>query len=1146
MVGSKKPTYRWIKRVPLSSCLIILIIIMVSVVWVYDRNIKKQAQNTVAKQLAELLVEQQEVFENEVKIYRNYINFLVDTPPIQGISRAQRNQGIDPKDGTKTELWKNRLAMIFSSMMYTYGEINQLRLLDGKSGDELVRTDRYGGLVAVQPHTKLQNKFHRDYFTQALKLTERRIYASQIDLNKEHGKIVYPLEPTLRIAMPAYNEHNELFAVLVANINAQVLLDKLKHVLPIGMQVNLLTPDGHFIYHPNEALRFSKDLNPQENWQSYYSEQPWLVKNVSIVSSESMDYLTQRAELFASSNSDTGRVIGVSLIPYAQYEEALQYKRLSAYSLIFIIAIIFTLGLLAFWAYFRNNQQLLEARSQLADIINGASDGIIGFNNELKITSHNHAAEQFFTELKDITNASYKRLNRYIPENYLHATLYNVSNRLPLEDLEIKVALENKDLDLHLTASPIHSVDGQLLGFAMFVTDITEQNKVRTEIVKINASLEAKVEQRTLELALAKGRAEESSKVKSAFISSISHEMRTPLNGILGTLDLVRREALSQQQSNYLDMMSTSAKTLLSLINDVLDLSKIEAGKLEMDRQPFNPIQMLEHVASSVGIKAQQKHLEYLLDVTDVRYLTLEGDAGRLKQVLYNLISNAIKFTSYGGVFIYAKTKEDDKQVWLEVSVKDTGVGIAKNNFNRLFEAFSQETQSVSNEYGGTGLGLSICKQLCELMGGNIQFQSEKDKGSTFSFNIPYARRNSKKLNLIPILDGKKIFLAAKTKPEETYWKKIIELFGASICDLDHADFWLIDFGSELGQNLSTGPSIGKKACFIYDPITDPTPPKCALATISKPVRYIDVLAAFNKADTLTLFGLANTHGESKNFASRFSLLKGHTVIIVDDNQINLEVAKGVLSAHHITSILVHSGHELLEKLKGYALEQLEVLAILMDCNMPVMTGYEATAAVRSGEGGEFYKSVPIIALTASAMHGEAERCKSVGMNDYVTKPIDAERLFSTLSNYVDKAASVKASQSIQLSNSPDRDNKYQAPVDIPSLDSTAALARLMHDKDLYTKICQLFKESANARLTELTDAIEQVDEQGVKQAAHALKGQAGDVGAKRLHHLTNQLEISAQDKEQSETHRALYVDIKIELEQVCAQIDLEVINTAR
>nr|WP_281358250.1 ATP-binding protein [Pseudoalteromonas caenipelagi] len=664
----------------------------------------------------------------------------------------------------------------------------------------------------------------------------------------------------------------------------------------------------------------------------------------------------------------------------------------------------------------------------------------------------------------------------------------------------------------------------------------------------MNESLEAQVEQRTLELALAKHRAEESSEVKSAFISNISHEMRTPLNGILGTLELVRRDIVSQQQSNYLEMMGTSAKTLLSLINDVLDLSKIEAGKLEIDSQPFNPIQLIEHVASSVGIKAQQKHLQYFLDLTDVRYLSLTGDAGRLKQILYNLISNAIKFTVKGGVYINANTTEEEEQVWLEVSIKDTGTGIAKENYDRLFEAFSQETQNVSSEYGGTGLGLSICKQLCELMGGKIDFKSTKGKGSTFVFSIPYQRSDAKPLYLRPILNGKKIFLATKTEQEEKYWKKVLSLFGALICDLNHADFWLVDFGSELGQNLSTASNLDKKACFIFDPISDPTPPKYALATISKPVAYVDVLAAFNKPDTLALFDLKGSMIKSKDFASKFSALKGQTVIVVDDNQINLEVAKGVLNGQNINSLLVHSGQELLEKLNYLAVERNEVLAILMDCNMPIMDGYTTTEAIRAGKGGELYRSVPIVALTASAMDGTEERCKSAGMNDYVTKPIDAQKLFGILIKYAARVteSDKDESESVQAAKDPASELiDDEMDINIPSLDREAALARLMNDESLYTKICELFKESANARFIEMTDAIEQVDNEKIKQAAHALKGQAGDVGAKRLHYLTNKLEIAAKDKDQSNTHRMIYTDIQIELQQVYSEIDSQVLNAA-
>ncbi|BBN83905.1 hypothetical protein PA25_38900 [Pseudoalteromonas sp. A25] len=1133
-----------IKNRSLSGSLLLLIMVMVAVLWKYDDNLVNQTQHSITQQLSNALTLQKETFKNEIKIYRNYINFLVDTPPIQGISRAQRNQGVDPKDSTTTEQWKTRLSMIFSSMMYTYGEINQLRLLDGQTGDELVRADRYGGLVSVQPAAKLQNKAHRDYFSQTVKLKERRIYASQIDLNREHGEIIYPLEPTLRVATPIYNENNELFAVLVANLDAQVLLDKLKNVLPLNVLSNVLTPDGHFIYHPNEALRFTKDLNANITWQSHFQQKPWLIDDVFVASSNNMNYLAMKTDLFVSSNSESGEIHGVSLIPYAHYEEALFTKRFNAYSLIFMVVVIFTLGLLALWAYFINNRQLLETRAQLADIINGASDGIIGFNNQLEITSHNIAAKKLFTELQGVSGATYQLLKRYIPEDYFHSTLYSVSHKLPPEVLEIQTDVGGEMRDICITASPIHSVEDHLIGFALFATDTTEQNKAKTEVVKINESLEAQVEQRTLELDLAKRRAEESSNVKSAFISSVSHEMRTPLNGILGTLELVKRDALNQQQSNYLEMMSTSAKTLLRLINDVLDLSKIEAGKLDIDSQPFNPIHLIEHVTKSVGITAHQKHLQYLLDITGVRYLSITGDAVRLKQVLYNLISNAIKFTSKGGVYINVRTRDETERLWLDVSIKDTGVGIAKKHYQRLFEAFSQETKHVSSEFGGTGLGLSICKQLCELMGGSIKFQSVKGTGSTFSFSIPYPRCDAKPLYVRPILNDKKIFLAAKTVQEEHYWKKVLTLFGALICDLNQAEVWLVDYGSEFGQNLSTAPNLDKKACFIFDPITDPSPPKYALAAISKPVSYIDVLMAFNKQDTLALFEIEEAQVKSPKFVSELSALNGQTVIVVDDNQINLEVAKGILNAQNINSILVNSGQALLEKLNCLAEEKTQILAILMDCNMPIMDGFAATAAVRSGEGSALYKSLPIVALTASAMEGVEERCKSVGMNDYATKPIDAHKLFNILIKYSDMEPHTEQVNSVKDESSDIRDIALK-DTNLPSLDSASALSRLMEDQCLYTKICELFKESASARLAEMTEAIERVDHEKIKQAAHALKGQAGDVGAKRLHYLSDQLEIAAKDRAQSNTHSQIHDAIQTELHHVFNLIDSQILNVA-
>ncbi|MCF6434487.1 ATP-binding protein [Pseudoalteromonas sp. MMG022] len=1136
------------KGISLWASLLVLFLIMLSVMWYFDGKIERETQHNAEQELTQRLVHKKQLLNGEVQKYRNYINFLVGTPPIQGISRARSNQGIDPKDSTTTEQWKMRLAKIFSSMMYTYPEIDQLRLIDSQTGDELVRTDRYGGLVSAQPQSKLQNKAHREYFTETIKLKERRIYVSQIDLNREHGEIVYPLEPTLRLAAPVYNEQNELFTVLVVNIDAQLLLEKIKKASLATAQFMLLSSDGHFVYHPDEMLRFSKDLANHETWQSNYDVSPWFDTSLLALTHKQskQKFLAKHTELFVASNSQSGHIQGVTMLPMGQYEEYLLQNRLNVYSLILIIGIIFTLGLLLLWVYFRNNQQLLEARSQLADIINGASDGIIGFNEQLGIVSHNAAAEWFFPELKSTRSRSYSVLKRYIPEEYIHSTLYNVTHQRGLETLEIKAELLGESRDLELSASPIRSSDGKLLGFALFITDVTDQNKAKAEIVKMNASLELQVEQRTLELGVAKRKAEELSKVKSAFISNISHEMRTPLNGILGTLELVRREPLSQQQGSYLDMMSTSAKTLMRLINDVLDLSKIEAGKLEMNARPFNPLEILEHVTSSVSVRAQQKSIDYMLDAVDVMHLRVVGDGGRLKQILYNLISNAIKFTQSGGVYIYAKTKEYKEQVWLEVEVRDTGIGISKQGQSQLFQAFSQESIETSSEYGGSGLGLSICKQLCELMGGSINFTSEKGQGSNFYFSIPYPLSDAKKLEIEPILADKKVYIAAKSNEEEAYFKKFLNLYGARMCDLNQADLWLVDVGIELGQNLANASGANKKACFVYDPVNDPFPTNKALAVLAKPVRYVDVLAAINREDTLRVFGHTGMSLlDRKTYGIEFDSLDGQTVVVVDDNQINLEVARGILNAHNVVSVLVHSGQELLEKLNSLAAQEVEILAILMDCNMPLMDGYETTAAIRAGLGGQLYQTVPIIALTASTMQGEAQRCKAAGMNEYISKPIDSLTLFKTLLKY----QSPKGSSEAKKSKLPDSKNSEETVPsdkdDMKVLDRESALGRLMNDESLYVKICELFKESANARFSELTEAVEAVNHERIKQAAHAIKGQAGDVGAKRLHHWANSLECAANDEEQSENCRELYLKVQAELEQVCIQIESQVLNAA-
>jgi len=659
-----------------------------------------------------------------------------------------------------------------------------------------------------------------------------------------------------------------------------------------------------------------------------------------------------------------------------------------------------------------------------------------------------------------------------------------------------------------------------------------------------NAGLFREIEEKGHELELA-------NKYKSEFLANMSHEIRTPMNAILGMAYLLLRTELSPRQNDFLNKIKTSANLLLGIINDILDFSKIEAGKLELESVDFSLEDVILNLGPMVTMKSQEKeNLEVLFDIAQNVPRFLKGDPLRLGQVLINLTNNALKFTEAGEIVISAQMINVEKdQVSLEFSVNDTGIGLTREQINTLFEAFTQADSSTTRKFGGTGLGLTICKSLIDMMGGEIRVESLPGQGSNFIFTAKFGRcsqEEKKALEPSPDLKGLRVLVVDDNATAREIMKGMLESFGFVVSmatsgvkglrELEKAseahpyDLVLMDWkmpgmnGIEVSRRIKNHPGLAKIPTIIMvtaygrEEIIRQSDQVGLEGFLIKPVSasvLLDtILQAFGKEVTAT----SRIAQIKEQQAEALVHIQGAEVLLVEDNEINQEVARELLEGAGLPVTIAANGEEAVKAVKEKNFE-----AVLMDVQMPVMDGYQATKAIRkwelkSRESSAFgdqrpeisdQEPTPIIAMTAHAMTGDREKCLKTGMNDYVSKPIDPEKLFSALLQWIKPGKRTIPDYLLARTADKSQEDESQPFPGLPGISVKSGLAKLAGNRKLYRKLLNKFRCDHARIASDIKNALDMDDLETAAGLAHTIKGLAGNIGAKELHLIAVDLETA-------------------------------------
>lgn len=759
-----------------------------------------------------------------------------------------------------------------------------------------------------------------------------------------------------------------------------------------------------------------------------------------------------------------------------------------------------------------------ESEKQL--ILENITEGVMFLTPDYKILWSNPKACEIYRKTNE--QMLYQHCYEAVKQSSMPCPDCPVREAIQTGKPSAKRRIKEDGVELIVSAIPTKNENGTTIGIVKTILDVTDQNRYQAE--------------------------RKANQAKSSFLADMSHEIRTPMNAILGLSHLLLQTDLDNRQSNYVDKLAGAAKSLLEILNDILDISKIEAGKLRVEITEFDLEQTITNVLELSQLKTLQKNIELHLRLSPNLPKNVKGDSLRLTQILTNLVNNATKFTPEGDIVVSVEVLSiNDSIAKVAFEVKDPGIGMTEEQRKNLFQPFTQADTSTSREFGGTGLGLSICKKLCDLMGGSISVESAPGIGSNFTVILPFEvpEEGPKQINRdkYPTLAGKRVLIA---DDNSTTREILYELLGNM-----NLEVVAVNSGIEAMLMLRNADRIAQPFDLVLLDRRMPEldgvetaiqmqlegfgeiPKLMMISTYEQEEGIIQTISGIGGVKLLSkpicpsllynqvvnLLGIKEEQETIKMESCGISL-EGYRILLAEDNEISQMIVSQLLESTGVDLDIAQDGKETLEKI-----EKTKYDLILMDIQMPVLDGWNATRRIRE-MGTDWAKNVPILAMTAHALTTDYQKTRSASMNDHIVKPIEPQTFYQILGKYlkpVDKTDTAVSEVDADGETKPVKENSQCMPKFLANrnlsdlLDYEAGLRRMGGNQKLYEKLLRKFSYSFEENRTNLLQYLQENDFASAARTAHTVKGNAGSLGIERVFALAKELDMSLRQGEKQD-----------------------------